>query len=57
MNQPCDCIAYPFPHRPGGGACSGGVICPMCKHEMYEAKFDSERGESLWRCPNCGYED
>lgn len=27
--EPCRCDAYPFPHRAGGGACSG---YPLCHH-------------------------
>ena len=27
VQEPCHCDAYDFPHRPGGGKCSGYPIC------------------------------
>lgn len=34
--EPCNCSAYPFPHRPGGGACNveflTDPVCSNCFH-------------------------
>ena len=44
--QPCECCAYPFPHRPGGGECRArqaftdvcepgeDLACPTCEHHL-----------------------
>lgn len=45
----CDCSAYPFPHRFGGGKCTGehivsqtweenwgGGVCELCPHHVEE---------------------
>jgi len=29
-DDPCLCPAYPFPHRPGGGACPANESPPFC---------------------------
>ncbi len=29
--EPCHCLAYPFPHRPGGGDCKDPASAPACE--------------------------
>ena len=39
--ETCRCPAYTFPHRFGGGTCSGAqVICSSCANECREVKVD-----------------
>lgn len=52
MKMNCNCNAYPFPHRPLGGACDGEAIwnevaqegwecaeCPLCEHTRERSEF------------------
>lgn len=40
-DRTCNCPAYKFPHRFGGGACSGAQeICMSCGDECREARVD-----------------
>jgi hypothetical protein len=41
MPRPCNCPAYPFPHRWGGGKCSGNrYVCTSCAQECYVKRED-----------------
>ena len=48
-NGPCQCAAYPFPHRPGGGPCATDPNGPMCcGHPMVVTEH---------YCPTYGYDN
>lgn len=66
---PCRCSAYKFPHRPGGGNCTGGKYrCCACEvyTDDYEEHVVSGRvghidnwlpDEVITVCPNCGADE
>jgi hypothetical protein len=47
----CNCDAYPFPHRKGGGKCNEDLVCKhghlLPDHPDYDPTID--------RCPECSY--
>lgn len=57
---PCQCVAYPFPHRGGGGSCAdpgkdpGG--CGDCEHAMIVPDPFST-GDRWYREVECGHPD
>ena len=63
MPDPCNCNAYSYPHRQGGGDCPGGEYCHHCGEPFVEAdyveKFPETRetpAEGVSYCPLCGKE-
>ncbi len=49
--KPCHCSAYPFPHRPGGGACrSPSWICADCHSPCDGEWLESRVFGSGMRC-------
>ena len=53
MPQICDCDAYPFPHRKGGGACHEDLVCPHGVHYPEHPDYDSNYD----RCEICARQE
>jgi len=62
MEMNCQCDAYPFPHRPLGGACDGEGIrrkveqegwdcqeCPHCEHHNERHPYGDGHAIERWR--------
>jgi len=52
--NPCECAAYPFPHRKNGGKCEGGWICP---HGFETEDHPDWDGYGCGRCADEEYGD
>ena len=53
LPRPCRCDAYPFPHRPGGGACESDPDIECSHHKYFDPyEWQYRRGEY---CPYCDY--
>lgn len=71
QSRPCDCAAYPFPHRPGSGQCNRDpkhMLADYCRdcgstdiadrdHGIGPNEFWGMWGNDVDICPTCLYCD